>query len=122
MITFVYHDGIRREIETLGRRFRALQLGLSAFERLCEVQFHPVAPRQVVAPAKLHRVSQNNVWTMWKIELVVPNSGLRPNQFPRMWFVVKGTVIAFLCLASHTDNYKDAELTRLAIDRVSGIF
>lgn len=122
MIAFVYHDGIRREIVALERRFRDLPRGFSALERLCDVQFHPTQPHQIIAPAKLHRVTQNNDWTMWKVELVVPNSGLRPNQFPRVWFVVRGGTIAFLCMASHTDNYDDADVTRLAMSRVTDVF
>lgn len=122
MIQFLYHDSIKKEIATLERRFRTLRSGLSSFERLCEVQFNPTNPRQVIAPAKLHRVSQNDVWTLWKTELVVPNSGLRPNQWPRMWFVVKGAIIALLCLSSHIDNYDDEIMKRLALSRVSDLF
>ncbi|KKS37220.1 MAG: hypothetical protein A3G49_05390 [Candidatus Sungbacteria bacterium RIFCSPLOWO2_12_FULL_41_11] len=122
MIKFLYHDGIHKEIAALERRFRTIRGGLSAFERLCEVQFNPTNPRQVIAPAKLHRVTQNGLWTLWKIELVIPNSGLRPNQWPRMWFVVKGAIIAFLCMSSHVDNYNDEDMDRLALSRVSDLF
>ena len=122
MIEFLYHDGIQKEIAALGRRFRTIRDGFSAFERLCEVQFNPTNPRQVIAPAKLHRITQNDIWTLWKTELVVPNSGLRPNQWPRMWFVVKGAIIAFLCISSHVDNYNDENMNRLAMSRVSDFF
>jgi hypothetical protein len=86
------------------------------------VQFNPINPKQIIAPAKLHRILQNETWAIWKIELVVPNSGLRPNQFPRMWFAVKGSVIALLCIATHVDNYDDGERTRLAKERITDIF
>ena len=119
MIQFLYHDGIQKEIAALERRFRTIRDGLSMFERICEVQFNPVDPRQVIAPAKIHRITQNDLWTMWKIELVIPDSGLRPNQWPRMWFVVKGDIIVFLCIASHVDNYNDNEINQLALSRVS---
>ena len=122
MIEFLYHDGIQKEIAALKRRFRRVRDGLSAFERLCEVQFHLTNPRQVIAPAKLHRITQNDVWTMWKIELVIPDSGLRPNQYPRMWFAVKGVIIAFLCISTHIDNYDDAEMDRLALSRITDVF
>lgn len=121
-IRFLYHDGIEKEIAALERRFRTIREGLSAFERLCEVQFNPTNPRRVIAPAKLHRVSQNDLWTLWKIELALPNSGLRPNQWPRMWFVVKGEVIAFICIATHIDNYNDEDRNQEALSRVSDIF
>ena len=122
MIQFLYHDGVRKEIATLERRFRTLRKGLSIFERLCEIQFNPVKPSQVVAPAKLHRIKQSDVWTLWKVELAVPHSGLRPNQCPRMWFAVKGTILAFLCISSHIDNYNDEEMNQLALSRVSDFF
>ena len=122
MIQFLYHDGIEKEIAALERRFRQLREALKIFERLCDKQFDPTQPQQVIAPAKLHRVTQNDLWTMWKIELVVPKSGLRPNQFPRMWFVVKGDIIAVLAFGSHVDNYEDAERDRCALERLSDFF
>jgi len=60
MIEFLYHDGIQKEIAALERRFRTLDEGFAAFERLCEVQFNTTNPRQVIAPAKLHRIKQND--------------------------------------------------------------
>lgn len=122
MIQFLYHDATQKEIAALERRFRTIREGLSIFERLCEKQFNPVNPQQVIAPAKLHRVTQNDIWTLWKIELVIPNSGLRPNQWPRMWFVVKGEIIVFLCISSHVDNYNDEKMDRLALSRVTDFF
>lgn len=122
MIQFLYHDKIQKEIATLERRFSAIRDGFVMFERLCEIQFNPINPQQVIAPAKLHRITQNNIWALWKIELVVPNSGLRPNQLPRMWFAVKGEIIVFLCISSHIDNYEDGDMNRIAISRVTDMF
>ncbi len=122
MIEFLYHDGIQKEIAALERRFRHLRDGFEVLERLCQVQFHPTDPKQVIAPAKLHRITQNDLWTIWKIELVVPKAGLKPNQFPRVWFVAKGAVISFLCIATHIDNYDEAEMDRLALVRVTDVF
>ena len=122
MIDFIYHDGIQKEISDLEKKFRTIRAGLSAFERLCSVQFNTENPQQVIAPAKLHRITQNNLWSLWKVEVVVPNSGLRPNQWPRMWFGVKGAVIVFLCITSHIENYNDKEMDQLAVSRLSDIF
>lgn len=119
MIEFLYHDGIKKEIVALERRFRTIQKAFSSFERLCEVQFNPLNPKQVISPAKLHRINQNDIWTLWKVELVVPDCGLRPNQYPRMWFVVKGATIIFLCISTHMDNYNDKEVTDLALSRIT---
>ncbi|MFH1201064.1 MAG: hypothetical protein V1484_01905 [bacterium] len=122
MIEFLYHDGIKKEIAALERRFRNIQESFSIFERLCESQFNPVSPQQVIAPAKLHRITQNDIWTIWKTELVIPKSNLRPSQYPRMWFAVKGAIIAFLCISSHIDNYKDVEVDTIAVSRVTDLF
>lgn len=64
MIQFLYHDSFQKEIAALEKRFRTIRDGLAAFERLCDVQFNPTDPRQVIAPGKLHRITQNDVWTM----------------------------------------------------------
>lgn len=122
MIEFLYHDGIKKEIVAFERRFPRIIDGFSIFERLCERQFSPVEPMRVIAPAKLHRITQNDMWTMWKVELVVPKSNIRPNQYPRVWFAVKGAIIVFLCMSSHMDNYNDCEMDKLAFSRVTDIF
>ncbi len=121
-LSFLRHDGIEKEIAALERRFHTVRDGLARFELLCRKQFDPVSPQQVIAPAKLHRVHQNDIWTLWKAELVVPNSGLRPNQWPRLWFAVKGGIVAFLCVGSHVDNYDNNNMDRLALARVGDVF
>ena len=122
MIEFLCHDNFTQEFEALLRRYPTMNAGLGNLKNLCEVHFHPVNPEQVIAPGKLHRVSQNDVWSLWKVELVVPNSGLRPNQWPRLWFVVKGGFIGFLTIGSHVDNYNDGGMTDIALARISDIF
>ena len=122
-MTFLYHDTFKQEIAALKkRRLRYIQESLTGFEKLCEFHFDPVSPQLRIAPGKLHRVTQNDSWTMWKTELPIINSGLRPNQYPRMWFVQSGAVVAFLCIASHIDNYNDAKMDIIATSRASDIF
>lgn len=123
MIKFLYHDSIEKEIKKLERKWCQLRReGFKRFELLCEKQFDPVSPQQVIGPGKLHRITQNNIWTLWKVELVVPNAGLRPNQYPRVWFAVQGTIVAFLCITTHIDNYTDIEMDQIALKRVADIF
>ncbi len=123
MIEFLYHDTMKREIAALERRFSKLRSeGFKSFELLCQKQFNPIRPQQVIGPGKLHRISQNDIWTLWKVEMVVPHSGLRPNQYPRVWFGVKGSIIVFLCIGTHIDNYKDNEMDQKAFDRISDVF
>lgn len=120
MINFISHSSFEKEAAKLKRRFSFLEKALESFKMLCEFQFHPLNPQQRIAPAKLHRITQNDLWSIWKIELSVHN--VRPNQAPRVWFAVKGSIIAFLCIASHIDNYSDNQMNQMAVGRVSDIF
>ena len=61
MIEFIYHDNIKKEIASIKKRFRCIDEGLSAFERMSEVQFNPNNPKQIISPGKLHRVANNDV-------------------------------------------------------------
>lgn len=123
MIEFRYHPLFEKEIAVLEkRRLRYLRESLNGFQKLCEVHFHPINPEVRIKPGKLHRVTQNDVWTLWKIELAVIKSGLRPNQYPRIWFVVSGSAISFLCISTHIDNYKDSAMDSLASSRATDTF
>ena len=122
MIDFIYHPKFEKEVAALERRFKNIRDGLKSFQMLCEVQFHPINPRVVITPAKLHRIKQSNIQSLWKIELVISKSNLQPNQFPRMWFCAQGTKIGFLCIATHIDNYRDNNINEIALKRLSDIF
>jgi hypothetical protein len=123
MLNFYYHSLFEKETAKLKKgRFINIDKGIEDFKRLCEIQFHPVSPMQIISPGKIHRCSQNAIWSLWKVELVIPKSGLRPNQFPRLWFAVKGAEIALLVIVSHIDNYSDNEMDKLAVSRISDIF
>lgn len=123
MTDFQYHPAFEKEIAALKkRRLRYIKESLYGFQKLCEFHFHPTNPETRIDPGKLHRVTQNDVWTMWKIELVVIKSGLRPNQYPRIWFVTSGAIIAFLCINDHIRNYKDKEMDQLALSRATDLF
>lgn len=123
MIEFRSHDDFEKEIALLEkRRLRFIRDSLDGFKRLCEVHFHPTNPERRIQPGKLHRITQNDSWILWKTELPVIKSGLRPNQYPRMWFAVSGLNIAFLCIATHIDNYHDEHMNRVALSRITDIF
>ncbi|MBI4359808.1 MAG: hypothetical protein HY564_01800 [Candidatus Jacksonbacteria bacterium] len=123
MMTYLFHDGFEKEIIALEkRRLLHIRDSLKHFQNLCEFHFHPISPQPRIAPGKLHRVTQNDSWTMWKTELPVINSNLRPNQYPRMWFAQSGEIIVFLCISSHIENYNDKDKDRLALGRVTDFF
>lgn len=120
MLNFIFHPSFEKESAKLKKRFVYFNDGLESFQRLCEVQFNPINPIQVIVPAKIHRVSQSDLWTLWKVELAV--KGLRPNQSLRVWFAVKGADGAFLCACTHIDNYSDNDMNKTAMERVPSIF
>ena len=120
MINFFSHSSFETEIAGLKQQFNKIGEGLESFKKLCDVQFNPVSPKQIIAPAKLHRVTQNDVWTLWKIELAV--KGVRSNQSPRVWFAIKGTTVVFLCAQSHVNNYSDNDINTIAIARATEFF
>lgn len=123
MMEFLFHDSFEKEIAALEkRRLRYIRESLEGFQKLCEFHFHPTLPQPRIAPGKLHRVTQNDIWIMWKTELPVIHSRMRPNQYPRIWFAQSGTIIAFLCITTHIDNYNDAETGRLAFSRITDLF
>lgn len=111
-----------KEVGKAAKKVVNIQESYRAFEKLCDRHFHPENPQQFIAPAKLHRITQNPTWTMWKTELVLIKSGLRPNQFPRVWFAIQGAKLVFLCMNTHIDNYNDGEMDRLALERITDYF
>lgn len=120
MLNFVFHSDFEKEAASLKRRFPYFENGIESFKRICEVHFDPINPKQVIAPAKLHRIKCLENFTIWKVELAVKN--LRPNQCPRVWFAVRGATIVFLRVASHIDNHDDNSMNRLAEKTADSIF
>lgn len=120
MIDFFSHSSFDTEIADLKRRFHHIDEGIESFKKLCDTQFHPVNPRQIISPGKLHRVTQNDIWALWKIELAV--KGVRSNQSPRVWFAIKGTTIVFLSAQTHIDNYSDNKVNAIAAERATEYF
>lgn len=120
MLNFIFHPHFEKEAASLKRRFPFFDAGLESFKRICEVHFDPINPRQVFPPAKLHRIKCFADFTIWKIELAIKN--VRSNQSPRVWFAVRGAVIAFLCVKTHIDNYDDNTINREAEALVGSFF
>jgi len=118
---FLEHPQFSKELKAL-RKYRTINDGLDAVKRLLEKQFDPASPEEVIAPGKIHRIHQDGIWSLWKIEVAVPNSGLKPSQWPRMWLVVSGDKIALLTIGSHSQGYDDGSMDRAAKARVSDFF
>lgn len=115
------HDSFDAEYKKLLKKHRQLADGLKKAQKLLEAQFDPINPQAVIGPGKLHRVSANHTWEIWKIEVALIGSGLRPNQWPRMWFAVSGDTFTLLTIAVHSQNYDNNAQDALAIERYSEI-
>lgn len=114
------HEAFTGEFKKLSKKYRAADQGLAAVKKLLAVQFNPLDPKEVIAPAKIHRRHQNAIWELWKIEVMVV--GLRPNQWPRVWFVISGETITFLTVGAHMQNYDDNTMDKVALQRISDYF
>lgn len=119
-LNFHFHDRFLKDAKNLQSKYVYFDSGLESLRLICEDQFHPINPTQRIAPGKLHRVFWCDTYVLWKVELVV--KGLKSNQFPRVWFAVRGADLVFLCAATHIDNYSDSELSQQAVNLVMDFF
>ncbi len=120
MTIWLQHSSYQKELKALSKnKMRSLEEDLEKVKRLLEAHFfNPQTRGNVIKPGKIHRVSVEDDVTgreLWKVEVMV--SGLRPNQWPRLWFMLDGETITFLAIASHTDNYDNNEMDRVAKKR-----
>ena len=120
MLEFFEHEKFNKQAADFKRRFAGFEAGFHATKNIFEVHFHPTSPVQKIAPGKLHCLLKNPNYTLWKIEMAV--AGLKSKQWPRVWFAVSGSKIAFLCMGTHIDNYDDGQQTRLAENLASDFF
>jgi hypothetical protein len=112
---FSEHPAFTREMKSLQKRLD-VDTGMARVKKLLAVHFDPENPKPVIDHGKLHRLKATDIWSLWKVEVMVV--GLRPSQWPRVWFLLRGATITFLVGASHAQNYSDNEMERLALDRL----
>lgn len=115
------HDTFDKELKKFKKSHPEIDAGIKASKRLLETQFHPTDPRAVIGPNKIHRVTSNQTWEIWKLDVVLVKSGLRPNQWPRLWLAISGDTITFLLINSHIRNYDNNTCDRLALERYTDI-
>ena len=116
---FHEHVKFKSEFKNFCKKHKTAIKGFESLQRLLVVQFDPLSPSLVIHPGKIHRMQEfsGGVSVLWKVEIVIPGSGLRPNQWPRLCFSVTGDTIIFLAFATHQDNYDNAIFENYAIDR-----
>jgi uncharacterized phage-associated protein len=82
-----------------------------------EIPYDPNNPQPIIGPGKLHRVTADHTWEIWKIEVALIGSGLKPNLWPRMWFAISGDTFTLLTIATHAQNYDNNAQDKLAAER-----
>ena len=122
LMNFLKHSGFTKEVKPIQKKHKSTSGGIESLELLLGQQFDPTNPVEVIGPAKINRISDSATVEIWKVEMAVPKSGLRPSQWPRVWFAVQGENIAFLEIALHIDGYDDSECERIARSRATDIF
>ena len=119
MITWSQHNAYSREFKTLRKTTRSIEEDIEKVKRLLVAHFYTEQTKgSVINPGKIHRITVDNDATsreLWKVEVIV--SGLKPNLWPRLWFMIDGETITFLAIASHKTNYDNNEIDRIAIER-----
>ncbi|PIZ61915.1 hypothetical protein COY17_03395 [Candidatus Saccharibacteria bacterium CG_4_10_14_0_2_um_filter_52_9] len=123
---FHEHDSYQKELSSVCKKQKQLTVaitdGLAKVKKLLKIHFDPLDPQVAIPPGKLHRVSGFEIWELWKVEVVLTGTALRPNQWPRMWFAVSGDQIVLLCIYSHAQDYDNNSVDATAIDRASDYF
>ena len=100
------HSAFTKEVKQLAKKYKSANNAVKFAKRLIE-KWRDDPNDSPIDPGKIHLVTQNDEYEIWKYEMAVPNSGLRPNQWPRVWFAIEKDTLALLLLAVHTDNYDD---------------
>ena len=119
MIIWLQHNAYLKELKNLKKTTCSLEKDIEKVKRLLVAHFYVEQTMgKVISPGKIHRITVDNDVTrkeLWKVEVMVP--GLKPNLWPRLWFMIDGENITFLAIASHKDNYNNNEVDRVAIER-----
>lgn len=76
------HANFDNEFKKLTKSLSSLKASFEASKKLLELQFDAECPKQVITPAKLHRLYECEQWSLWKLEMIV--KGVRPNLCPRV--------------------------------------
>ena len=114
------HNSFVAEYKKLSKKQHRIDDYFAKLKKLLSKQFDPSNPIEVIAPGKIHHVTTAETGiAFWKVEMMV--EGLRPNQWPRVWFAIKGDTITFLVIKSHTDNYDNNSEDLIAQNRYSDI-
>ncbi|MDD3940756.1 MAG: hypothetical protein PHQ01_04265 [Candidatus Pacebacteria bacterium] len=121
MIEFINHKSFDREMRGVCKKYPRGYDSFASIKKLLSKRFSPVESENLIGPGKIHKIEDyiDIGGELWKVEMSVSN--LRPNQWPRVWFLLLNNVIYFLHIDTHQENYDNLESTNLAKDRISDL-
>lgn len=112
---FIESDNFKKKLKSLTKKYKKNNvIGFESLKKLLEKQFDQNFPEEVIGPGKIHRIESLEGGDFWKVEMNV--TGLRPSQWPRVWFYISCNIIYFLNVAIHQSNYNDRDEENLAKD------
>lgn len=101
---FIESNNFKRELKFLTKKYKDNNIiGFENLKNLLEKQFDSEFPEEVIGPGKIHRIENYENGALWKVEMSV--RGLRPSQWPRVWFYISCNIVYFLDVGAHQDNY-----------------
>ena len=113
------HSAYLKELKALSKKNHTIDNDIKKIKKLLVAHFFTESTKgNVIGPGKIHRITvENDVSNreLWKVEVAVPN--LKPNLWPRLWFMIDEDCIIFLAIASHGSNYDNNTMDRTAITR-----
>lgn len=122
-LVFKHHPSFEQELERFiskhcdGRA--TVELTLTHHHRLLLAHF---VNKSVSYTAKHLGPAQGfGAYQVFWLHMIVPDSRLTRTQQPKAYFYKSPSSISFLCLSSHTENYKDSELRVSAQQRLKEI-
>ena len=120
-VNFYSHPNFDREAKDFTGKHRTFPEALKSLRSILGKQFDPVEPILCITPNHLHNITSLAEYALWKVTCVVPDSGLRRSQMPRVYFALRASSIYFLHMCTHVENYDDAEAVRVAKDRATDL-
>lgn len=119
---FVHHSSFLGELEEfVGKHGDASSSTNEAIQNLQRLLHKHFNVTLMFSSKHIGRAQGFDGYEVYWLHSVIPNCDLSRTQFPKIYFLKQESHICFLCLDSHLQNYKDAKLRRVAIDRLNEV-
>lgn len=96
----------RKAVKAIKKDYRGFDKDMETAFNLLSDLFCPDTQEEPVKPGRfLHRITGNDAYEVWKFNVAVQGSRLKPGQWPRLWFgvMLQAKLIVPLVMARHKD-------------------